>query len=294
MMQLIAEYEKNWGFFKHKLSAEPGNEAADKELLTALRTYAEVLKFPSTQYNASDLSVPVFAKPSELVLLIDAKSAASIDVNTLSGIFQLDKADIQYRKIVVPELPVPDAVALLTTDAFFVCNDIVYETGSFYDPNTLSTKYILHHWEVVSVSPFVPAILFTTGDGTDIETVTQNVTGIGLALESENIAPGGTNQITLTLNGTLKPDSYRGAVEIAPGSATWKLSATRNTGTKEAPVTESVALNTRTYVDKYGVLHAQKTGLKANDVISITATSTYTNPSGATQTFTAKGTVTVE
>lgn len=294
MLQLIAEYEKNWGFFKHNLSAFPSDEATGKELLTALRTYAELLKFPTTQYNASDLSVPVFAKPSELVLLISAQASASIDVNTLSGIFQLDKADIQYRKIVVPELPIPNAVALLTTDAFFVCNDIVYETGSFYDPNTLSTKYILHHWEVVSVSPFVPAILFTTDAATEIETVTQAVTGLGLSLESDNIEPGGTDKITLTLNGTLTPDTYHGVVEIKPDAATWELSATRTTGSDEDAKTEAVALNTRTYVDKFGVLHAQKTGLKTGDVIHVTATSTYINPSGATQTFTAQGTVTVE
>ena len=294
MLQLIAEYEKNWGFFKHNLSAFPSDEATGKELLTALRTYAELLKFPTTQYNASDLNVPVFAKPSELVLLISAQASASIDVNTLSGIFQLDKADIQYRKIVVPELPIPNAVALLTTDAFFVCNDIVYETGSFYDPNTLSTKYILHHWEVVSVSPFVPAILFTTDAATEIETVTQAVTGLGLALESANIEAGGTDQITLTLNGTLKPDDYHGVVEIKPDAATWELSATRTTGSGDDAKTEAVPLNTRTYIDKFGVLHAQKTGLKAGDVIHVTATSTYINPSGATQAFTAEATVTVE
>lgn len=294
MLNLIAEYERSWGFFKHNLSAFPTDEATGKELLTALRSYAEKLKFPSTLYNASDLTVPVFAKPSELVLLISADASASIDVNTLSSVFQLDKADIQYRKIVVPELPIPNAVALLTTDAFFVCNDIVYETGSFYDPNTLSTKYILHHWEVVSASPFVPAILFTTDAGTEIPTVTQTVTGLGLSLESANIEPGGTDQITLTLNGTLNPESYHGVVEIKPDSATWEVSATRTTGDEPNQKTESVPLNTRTYVDKFGVLHAQKTGIKAGDVIHVTATSTYVNPSGTTQTFTANAVVTVE
>ena len=52
MLNLIAEYEHRWGFFKHNLSAFPTDEATGKELLTALRTYAELLKFPSTLYNA--------------------------------------------------------------------------------------------------------------------------------------------------------------------------------------------------------------------------------------------------
>lgn len=290
MVELIAEYERRWGFFKHQLSAFPTDEATGKEMLTALRTYAELLAFPTTLYNASDLDVPVFAQPEELVLLIDARATASIDVNTLAGVFNLDKADIKYRKIVLPELPVANAVALLTTDAFFVVNDIVYETGSFYNPDTLSTKYILHHWETVSVSPFVPAILFTTEAGTSIPTVTQTVTGLGLSLSSANVAPGGTVDITLTLNGTLEPESYHGVVEVAPDSATWEVTATRGTEAEKV----AVDLNSRTRVDKYGTLHVQKSGLMDGDVINVKATSTYVNPSGETQEHVANAIVTVE
>lgn len=293
MLNLIAEYEHRWGFFKHNLSAFPTDEATGKELLTALRTYAELLKFPSTLYNASDLNVPVFAKPSELVLLISASASASVDVNTLSGVFQLDKAEIQYRKIVVPDLPVPNAVALLTTDAFFVCNDIVYETGSFYDPNTLSTKYILHHWEIVSASPFVPAILFTTDAGTEIPTVTQTVTGLQLSAAPETVKPGETVQLTPTIQGSLSPDD-NDELAVSPDAATWSVAATRTTGESPNQTTVAVPLNSRTYVDKYGVLHVQKTKLQTGDVITVTATSTYINPSGATTEYTATATVTVE
>lgn len=293
MLNLIAEYEHRWGFFKHNLSAFPTDEATGKELLTALRTYAELLKFPSTLYNAADLNVPVFAKPNELVLLISASASASVDVNTLSGVFQLDKAEIQYRKIVVPDLPVPNAVALLTTDAFFVCNDIVYETGSFYDPNTLSTKYILHHWEIVSASPFVPAILFTTDAGTEIPTVTQTVTGLQLSAAPETVKPGETVQLTPTIQGSLSPDD-NDELAVSPDAATWSVAATRTTGKPSDQTTVAVPLNSRTYVDKYGVLHVQKTKLQTGDVITVTATSTYINPSGATTEYTATATVTVE
>ena len=293
MLNLIAEYEHRWGFFKHSLSAFPTDEATGKELLTALRTYAELLKFPSTLYNAADLNVPVFAKPSELVLLISASASASVDVNTLSGVFQLDKAEIQYRKIVVPDLPIPNAVALLTTDAFFVCNDIVYETGSFYDPNTLSTKYILHHWEIVSASPFVPAILFTTDAGTEIPTVTQTVTGLQLTAAPETVKPGETVQLTSTIQGSLSPDD-NDELAVSPDAATWSVAATRTTGESPDQTTTAVPLNSRTYVDKYGVLHVQKSKLQTGDVITVTATSTYINPSGATTEYTATATVTVE
>ena len=57
--------------------------------------------------------------------------------------------------------------------------------------------------------------------------------------------------------------------------------------------TVAVPLNSHTYVDSYGVLHAQKTGLEVGDVITVTAKSAYINPSGSTTTFTATATVTI-
>lgn len=291
MMNLFAEYEHRWGFFKHQLSAFPTDEATGKEFLTALRTYADVLKFPSTLYNAAPIDVPVFAKPSELILITTAAASASVDVNTLSSVFQLDKAEITYRKIVVPEIPIPNAVAILTTDAFFVVNDKLYETGSFYDPNTLATKYILHHWEVVSASPFVPAILFTTDAGTTVPVLTQTVTGLTLASAADTVEAGGEVQMTATLQGKLDPADQAGDIEVAPDAATWAVTATRTSG--EPATTTAVDLNSRTYVDRFGVLHVQKSNIKAGDVITVEAASTYINPSGATTEYTATKNITV-
>ena len=76
-------------------------------------------------------------------------------------------------------------------------------------------------------------------------------------------------------------------IAVEPDSATFEVSATN------ADADEAVALNTRTYVDAYGVLHVQKTGLTEGDRITVTAKSTYVNPSGATQDYTASTTLTV-
>ena len=62
-------------------------------------------------------------------------------------------------------------------------------------------------------------------------------------------------------------------IDVEPDAATYELACDRS-GT-------AVPLNTRTYVDDFGVLHVQKTGLEVGDVITITATTAYHNPSGA-------------
>lgn len=270
MMNTLAEYERTWGFYKHHADAAPHDDASGRDFLTALRTYADLLRFPSQLYNAAAVDVPVFAKPDELVLLIDAHTSASVDVNTLASIFNLDLADIKYRKIVVPEIPIAGAFALLTTSSFFVCNDIVYENGSFYDPNTMSTKYILQHWEVVSASPFVPAILFTTEAATSVTTVTQNVTGITIKADPAEVEPGGTVQLSVELAGTIEPEDAAAdnGVTVAPDAATWSIVCKGVDG-------EAKGLTSRTYVDRLGVLHAQALGLAAGDVLTVTGAATY-------------------
>lgn len=98
--------------------------------------------------------------------------AASLSVEVLSSIFHVELAEVNVRQIIVDEFPIPNTVAMLTTQDFFILQDTLYENTSFYNAETLATNYYLHHWEIVSASPFVPAILFTVGDtGTTIPTV---------------------------------------------------------------------------------------------------------------------------
>lgn len=186
MMQLIAFYEQNFGFYKHQVSALT-NEATAKAFLTELRAYAGMLQFPSTLYNSGQISdIPVFAKNDELIILMTPRTRAVIDVQALAAAFNLDYENIQQRIILVDEFPIPDAVALLTTVDFFQSRDKLYTTTSSYNPKTLGNTYFLHHWSLHSVSPFAPAILFTTGSGTSIDTATFAYGSIDVTDDSGN------------------------------------------------------------------------------------------------------------
>lgn len=287
MKELIGLYEEKWGFYKHHLSAAPTDDATGKELLTALQTYGGRLQFPSALYSGTD--IPVFAKPSELVLLVTPDTQASLNVNTLAALFNVDLAKVSYRTVLIDEFPIDGAVALLTTEDFFVCSDTLYNTTSFWNPETLATTYYLNHWGVYSVSPFVPAILFTTGEGTTVPTVTQEVTGLTLIAEASTVQAGKSVQLTPKLKGTITPETPDGVITVAPDAATYTVKATRTSDDSSVPV----GLNARTRVDNYGVLHVQKTGLEKGDTLTVTATSTYRNPSGATTPYTASVAVTV-
>lgn len=293
MKNLIAEYETRWGFYKYHLDDYPADDASGKAFLTALQTLGGKLQFPSSVYSGTD--IPVFAQPSELVLLVTPEAQASLNVNTLASLFNVDLAKVSYRTVLIDEFPIPDAVALLTTEDFFVCHDTLYNTTSFWNPQSLTTNYWLNHWGVYSVSPFVPAILFTTADGTVTPTIKQEVTGLSVTAEPGTVELGGSVSIVTKLDGTIGPAGSDADVLVRPDACIYNVSAETPAGADPAvEPAKPVQLNARTRVDNYGVLHVQKTGLKPGDVITVTATSTYVNPSGAPVAYTGFATVTID
>lgn len=285
-LNLLATYEDAYGFYKYPLSAVPTDEATGKEFLTAVRTLVGMLQFPSARYNAASVSVPVFAKPSELVLLVTPAVAASLSVEVLSSIFHVEMAEVNVRQILVDEFPIPNVVAMLTTEDFFIMQDTLYENTSFWNAETLTTNYFLHHWEIISASPFVPAILFTVGgDGTTVPTVKQTVTGI--TLTGADTAEAGENvQLTVNLTGTLAP--VHDGVAVEPDAATFSVAATDGGETPKVVELDPMS----TYVDKFALLHLAD-DLPAGTVVTVTATSAYVNPSAATTHYTASHAVTV-
>lgn len=285
MKQLLAFYEDKFGFFKVQADM-PTDEPSGKALLTKVKTYAGKLLFPSTLYNASVVKdIPVFAKEEELILIITPEVDAQLAVQTYANLFNVEFAEIKYRVVIIDEFPIPNAVALLTTKDWFIVHDAVYTTTSFYNPETLATTYWLHHHEVVSCSPFVPAILFTSDAGTEVDSVKVDYSKVTLTLAAEKAkaSPGDVVKLTPTVTGAegaITGDDD-GDIKIPDAVAyTVALKDAADTG--------------KTYVDRFGKLHIQKTGIEAGDVVTVTAYTVYVNPSGATTTKSATATVTIE
>lgn len=279
MLALINHYEQNLGFYKVHLDAAPTDEASAKALLKALRATAGRMRFPSTQYNALNVhDIPAYANPQQMVLLIEPEYLASLDVDGLSAVFQLDKADVPYRIIQVPSLGIPGAVALLVSTDWYQVRDTLYGTTQFYNPQTLSNTMYLNHWGIYGVSPFTPCALFTTDAGTSIKVVTQTVKGFTLTAPASTVAPGDVIQLTPKLTATVEPTGT--AIQVAPNAATYEVSG------KRKATTSAFSLNANTFVDDQARLHLQRDNLNNGDIISVTGTATYVNPTGETTKYT--------
>lgn len=284
MIQMFAEADQRMGgLYRYQVSAFPTDEATGKELLTGIRAVAGRMQFPTTLYNHID--IPVHENGDTLVLWVTPETSANLDVNTLSSVFNLDKAEVKYRIITIPEFPIPNVCAALTSEDFIYCRDVWYGIEPpFYNPENLTLKYYLHHSQLLGVNPCANCVLFTTEANTIIPTVVQAVTGMTLTAESETASLGDEVKFTATLTGTMTPETE--PLTVQPNAAMFSVAAEADG--------EPVALNSRTYVDSYGVLHIQRSGLAVGTVITVTAQSAYINPSGTTTVYTASADVTIE
>lgn len=294
MLNLLALYETSYGFYKVQLDSPVIDEESGKAFLTQARALAGKMTIPNAAYNADMTEyglpvIPTFVNNSdELIMITTFDVQANLDVNTLAALFNLDKAEIKYRVKLVDEIPISGAVAVLTTSDFFVQYDTVYQMTSFFNAQTLTTNYYLNHWGVYSVSPFVPAVLFTTDTGTALPVVTEDATALKLTSATDTIAPGGAVQLTPEIVGTLTASegTVPETITVAPDSVTWSVSIySDETG-------EAITPNSRTYIDENNILHLQKSGTTAAYTITINAVSTYINPNGTTKALNASLTLT--
>ena len=102
-----------------------------------------------------------------MVLVIGSEYATDIDINLLATAFNLDKAEISTRIIVVDELPVLDdgssevkPICVLMDKDYIVDYTTLYEVRQFENANTLTTNLFYHVWGIMCQNDFTNAIQF--------------------------------------------------------------------------------------------------------------------------------------
>ena len=78
-------------------------EAKAKAISKAIRTLAGKMAFPTDNYNSA--GVKQWSERQQLIYITTPEEQAELDVEVLANAFNLDKADVNVRVIVVDELP---------------------------------------------------------------------------------------------------------------------------------------------------------------------------------------------
>lgn len=286
--QCFYSADENWegGLFRVKVDAGATKKDRALNLLEAIRASMYKLRFPSKLYNHID--VPVFANTgvdggyNEMMMFTDADVMAGVEVRGFAEIFNVTDAEMRTRNMVLPEMPLVGGSALgaLTTDAFIHWHDTVYGIYGMFNPDTLNDMYWLHHQAVVAPNPLVPVIVFDQVGSTIVPVTSMFASSVTLNPESDTVEMGGTVDLNPELLGTVTENS--GGVGVLPDSATYNVTTDKGT------------LNLRTFVDRFGTLHVQKTGLPEGAKLTVTASATYINPSKKENTLTASTVIAIK
>ena len=255
---LFAKYESNGGFHHVNVpdvrAIESGAVDA-KVALRKMRAMADNLTFLSTRYNAAHM--PTFADRDELCLFVTPEFNAAVDVEALAGAFNVDKATMHGKIIPIPadQFGIDGAQAIMTVKDFFVIADQSLETTSQFNPVSRQNNYFLHHWQIVSASRFVPAVMFWTGADDEIITINKPVVSVATpTIEA--------------IDGTVPSTAERGQMVALVAKA-----VTDPEGGQEAVMwSVTGAESGRTYITPYGVLHVA--GDETATSLTVRATST--------------------
>lgn len=161
------------GYEKNVLPAvhvdEVVNEVTAKELLAQIKQAVGEFAFPNPANNI--VGATSSSPASNLIFITTPKVNARISVEALAYAFNLDKADVEVRTVVVDSFSHPAIQGVLLDVRFFNCRDQFREMTSQQLANVLKWNYFYTMVEMISASPFYPIRVFTTDTVSDKLTI---------------------------------------------------------------------------------------------------------------------------
>lgn len=147
----------------------------NEELLVDARRMATNLSFPATTYNKN--GVLNTTRKDKLVIIMTSALEASVDVLTLAGAFNMDKAEFLGSRVVIPAFPegMEDVQALMVSEDWFMIYDKMLRMESIRNPKGLYYNWFLTYQGIYSYSNFENAVALvkpaapSTGEDTEGE-----------------------------------------------------------------------------------------------------------------------------
>lgn len=167
------------------------DEATAKTFMVQLRAISSRLTFMSTQYTAT--SVFSHSPKSDQYIFVLPELEAFVGVNVLASAFNREDANYPSRVIVVDDfggLEKQGVKAILCDTEFFNVWDRQLVTTSRPNEEGLFNNHWLHHWQILSYSPFVNAVLLTTDVG--------NITNFTISPTTETVSNVRLSEVRFT------------------------------------------------------------------------------------------------
>jgi uncharacterized protein YjdB len=250
MKNLLAQYGTAGKFAVEVIDEVTDNTSAHMAL-AKMKAVSNKMAFMRSDYNS--LGVLTATPKEKQVLIIDADTDAYLAVLGYSTLFNLEPAKVQYRVIVVDEIPIQDTHAILIDEDFYAVWDALQKFTRDMNGQGLYWQYWAHYWRIMAVCPFANAVAFVTTAPT--------ITGVTVSPDATAVNKGTTIQMKATVTGT----------GLFPQGVTWAISGNSDSATT---------------ITRDGVLTI---GSAEVGPVTVTATSIYNTEKNGTATITVNG-----
>lgn len=239
----------NGGLYNQVVTA-PTDTASMKAVIRDMRAMSNKLTYLKPDYNmahvmnASSRDRQYLIIPADIEALADVEVLASafnmerteflghlIEVDTLSDhdnirLAELFGNDPSYEEFDSDEVTLLESIVGVVTDLdWWMVFDNFQQFTQNYNGQGLYWQYFYHTWKTFSVSPYAPAVVFTS--------TSSSITGVTVTPSTANVAQGTSLALTATVAGT----------GIYPDGVTWTLSGGIAGGTHISGNILSVASN---------------------------------------------------
>lgn len=136
------------------------DEATAKALLTEIKAAVNEFRFPNPANNIAGATSA--SEPFNLIWVTTPRVDANVSVEALAYAFNMDKAQVDVRTVIVDKFDNAAIQGVLMDIRFFNCRDQFREMSDQRLANILSWNYFYTMVEMISASPFYPMRVFTT------------------------------------------------------------------------------------------------------------------------------------
>ena len=213
-----------------KVLSKPVDESTGKAFLKELRALYTKMSLPSTEYNAysvmsgSSKPITTWTDKDRMVLILTADVMASIDVDTLAGVFQLNKADFLQRVVVVDKFENDEILGVVCDEAWLQIYDNLLRFDEFYNARVMAWNEYLHAWNTFAVCPFANAVILATETPVPVESITISDVSATLGADS-------------TVSVTLSPVNSTSDISFSSSNKSiFTVTKISNTSVKVTPV----------------------------------------------------------
>lgn len=136
------------------------DEASAKTLLAEIKAAVNEFRFPNPANNIAGATSA--SEPYNLIWITTPRVDANISVEALAYAFNMDKAQVDVRTVIVDKFDNAAIQGVLMDIRFFNVRDQFREMSDQRLANILSWNYFYTMVEMISASPFYPMRVFTT------------------------------------------------------------------------------------------------------------------------------------